>query len=219
MSTTIITPPTASVSDALDSLGLRGWLEGITARVPGAAIIGPAYTVTYKPVEPSDEFRGAANYIDDVPAGAVIVVDNGGSTSITTWGSLLTVVAHSRGIAGTIIHGTARDIAEVRDRAYPLFTTGIGMTSGKNRVELAGVGRPVDINGVIVRPGDIIVADDNGAVSVPSDAADEVLRRARNVSRTEERIAEAVLAGERLDEARKRFAYHRPWEDADADRS
>ncbi|MET9912840.1 isocitrate/isopropylmalate family dehydrogenase [Streptomyces sp. NPDC006476] len=204
---------TASVSDALDSLGLPGVLAGIDARVPGARTAGLAYTVTYQPVDRSDgRFRNAANYLDDVPAGSFVVVDNGGSTTCTNWGSLLTSVAQSRGVRGTALHGSARDIAEIRAAGYPLFSSGATMVSGKNRVELAATGRQITIGEVTVRPGDVIVADDNGVLVVPAEQAAEVADRAERVERTESAIAGAVGDGLRLDEARRRFGYANPWE-------
>ncbi|CAL9305411.1 MULTISPECIES: isocitrate/isopropylmalate family dehydrogenase [Streptomyces] len=204
---------TASVSDALDSLGVGGVLAGLSARVPGARTAGLAYTVTYRPVGGDGQgFRNAANYLDDVPAGSFVVVDNAGSTTCTNWGSLLTSVARSRGVRGTAVHGSARDIDEIRAAGYPLFSTGATMVSGKNRVELAATGRPVTVGDVTVRPGDVVVADDNGVLVVPAAHAAEVADRAERVERTETAIAEAVGGGLRLDEARKRFGYARPWE-------
>ncbi|MET9426917.1 isocitrate/isopropylmalate family dehydrogenase [Streptomyces sp. NPDC003036] len=208
---------TASVSDALDSLGVGGVLAGIAPRVPGARAAGRAFTVTYQPVDTAEKgFRNAANYLDDVPEGSFVVVDNAGSTTCTNWGSLLTRLAQRRGIRGTALHGSARDIAEIRAAGYPLFSTGATMVSGKNRVELAATGRDVLIGDVTVRPGDIVVADDNGALVVPAEHAAEVAERAERVERTEAAIAEAVGAGLRLDEARRRFGYARPWGDGGA---
>ncbi|MEV5843772.1 isocitrate/isopropylmalate family dehydrogenase [Streptomyces sp. NPDC051985] len=204
---------TASVSDALDSLGIAGVLAGISARVPGARTAGLAYTVTYQPVDRFDgRFRNAADYLDEVPAGAFVVVDNGGSTTCTNWGSLLTSVAQRRGVRGTALHGSARDIGEIRAAGYPLFSTGATMVSGKNRVELAATGRHITIGEVTVRPGDVIVADDNGVLVVPAERAAEVADRAERVEGTESAIAEAVGTGLRLDEARRRFGYAKPWE-------
>ncbi|MER6281359.1 isocitrate/isopropylmalate family dehydrogenase [Streptomyces sp900105245] len=208
---------TASVSDALDSLGVGGVLAGIAPRVPGTRAAGRAFTVTYQPVDDSAQgFRNAANYLDDVPEGAFVVVDNAGSTTCTNWGSLLTRLALRRGVRGTALHGSARDIAEIRAAGYPLFSTGVTMVSGKNRVELAATGREVVIGDVTVRPGDILVADDNGALIVPADHAVEVADRAERVEHTEEAIAGAVGAGLRLDEARRRFGYAKPWDDSGA---
>ncbi|MFE5580845.1 isocitrate/isopropylmalate family dehydrogenase [Kitasatospora sp. NPDC056531] len=211
---------TASVSDALDSLGVGGVLAGIAPRVPGTRAAGRAFTVTYQPVDSTAEgFRNAANYLDDVPEGSFVVVDNAGDTSCTNWGSLLTKLAQRRGVRGTALHGSARDIAEIRAAGYPLFSTGATMVSGKNRVELAATGRDVVIGAVTVRPGDIVVADDNGALVVPAEHAAEVAERAERVERTESAIAEAVDAGLRLDEARRRYGYAKPWDDGGAQQS
>ncbi|GGV72338.1 MULTISPECIES: isocitrate/isopropylmalate family dehydrogenase [Streptomyces] len=204
---------TASISDALDSLGIPGVLTGITARVPGARAAGRAFTVGYRPVQGGTRrFRNAADYLDEVPAGSFVVIDNGGSTTCTNWGSLLTAVAQRRGVRGTALHGSARDIAEIRAAGYPLFSTGTTMVSGKNRVELAATGQPITIGGVTVRPGDIVVADDNGVLVVPAERAAEVAERAERVEGTEAAIAEAVAGGMRLDEARRTYGYARPWE-------
>jgi regulator of RNase E activity RraA len=203
---------TAAVSDALDSLGIPSVLAGIACRVPGVILVGVAYTVTYGPLGDTRTFHNAADYIDDVPAGSVIVVDNGGSLECTNWGNILTSMALQRGIAGTVVHGSARDLAEIREHGYPLFSTGVSMVSGKNRVTLSAVGSDIDIHGVRVSAGDIVVADDNGAIRIPLAIADVVSERAVRVNQTERRIADAVRAGVRLDEARTQFGYSTPWE-------
>ncbi|NEB36885.1 isocitrate/isopropylmalate family dehydrogenase [Streptomyces sp. SID14515] len=208
---------TASVSDALDSLGVGGVLAGIAPRVPGAHTAGRAFTVTYRPVDSAGAekgFRNAADYLDGVPAGSFVVVDNAGSTTCTNWGSLLTSLAQRRGVRGTAVHGSVRDVAEIRAAGYPLFSTGATMVSGKNRVELDTTGQNIVIGDVTVRPGDIVVADDNGALVVPAESADEVAERAERVERTEHAIAASVAAGMRLDEARRRHGYAEPWGDS-----
>lgn len=206
---------TAAVSDAMDSLRIPGRLSGIIPRVPGAKACGFAYTVTYRPVDADGpRFRNAANYLDNVPEDSLIVVDNGGSTSCTTWGSLMTTVARMRGIRGTVVYGSARDVVEVRSAGYPLYSTGVTMVSGKNRVQLDTVGGDIDIHGVTVRSGDIIVADDSGVLSVPQSHAEEIVVRAESVELTERNIAAAVTDGWRLDEARKAFGYATPWKAA-----
>ena len=169
--------------------------------------------MTYRPIDHTvDGFRNAANYIDDVPADSVVVVDNAGSTECTTWGGLLTSVALRRGIAGTVIHGSARDIREIREQGYPLFTTAVRMVSGKNRVELATTGEEMLIGEVRVRAGDVVVADDNGAIAIPVELVEDVIARAEKVERTEELIAQAASGGIRLDEARRQFRYDTPWD-------
>jgi regulator of RNase E activity RraA len=203
---------TPAVSDALDSLGITGALAGIQARVPGVVTAGPAFTVQYRGFERAKgEFHNAGTYIDDVPAGSVILIDNEGNTSCTNWGGLLTTMAKLKGIAGTVIHGAARDLAEVRHLNYPLFSRAITMVSGKNRVKITGLQVPVEVEGVRVEPGDWIVADDNGALAIPAARVVEVLERAEATDLTESRIREAIREGTPLAEARERFGYREPW--------
>ncbi|AOR34682.1 dimethylmenaquinone methyltransferase [Streptomyces fodineus] len=205
---------TAALSDAMDSLRAAPCvLPGIAARVPGTVAFGPAFTVRYRTLEEDGAFHNAANYIDDVPPGAVVVVDNGGTGACTNWGSLLTSVALRRGVAGTVVHGAVRDVRETREAGYPLFSSAVTMVSGKNRVVLDRTGTALDIAGTVVDPGDLVFADDNGALRIPAGLVEEVVRRAEAVERTERRIREAALEGTRLDEARARFGYARPWED------
>src|SRR5262245_11952795 len=96
--------PTATVSDALDKLGLRGQLDGLaTITHLGAAVCGPAFTVAYGPV--GAEHGTVGDFLDDVPPGAVIVIDNRARTDCTVWGGIMTRVAHPLGAAATVIHG------------------------------------------------------------------------------------------------------------------
>ncbi|MDX3383774.1 RraA family protein [Streptomyces niveiscabiei] len=209
---------TAALSDAMDGLRTPPCvLPGIATRTSGGIACGPAFTVRYRPVDDTTTFHNAADYIDDVPPGSVVVVDNGGSRTCTNWGSLLSSVARHRGISGTVVHGSVRDVRESGAAGYPLFSTDVTMVSGKNRVVLDRTGVEVDIAGTPVAPGDWIFADDNGAVRIPAALVEEVVRRAEAVERTESRIREAVLGGSRLDEARARFGYARPWEDGEAE--
>jgi regulator of RNase E activity RraA len=170
-----------------------------------------AYTVQYEAVTEASGFRNAANYIDDVPSGAIIVSCNDGREDCTTWGDILTHVAISRAIAGTLIDGAARDIEIVRQHRYPLYARAVFMRSGKNRVQLKAVQVPVDIAGVPIRPGDLIVADANGCVVLPHEQALEVIARAQAVEATERRIIAAVNAGARLADARQTLRYDQPW--------
>lgn len=202
---------TAALSDALDSLAIAGTLEGLAAQVPGSRCAGPAYTVLYEPVSDREGFKNAANYIDDVPEGAVIVSSNNGRTDCTTWGDIMTHVASTRGIAGTLIDGAARDIEIVRRLNYPLFSRAVFMRSGKNRVQMKAVQVPLEIAGVTIRPGDLIVADSNGCVAIPADQAQEVIARAEAVEATERNILAAVENGMSLAQARRLHRYDQPW--------
>ncbi|MGN8342686.1 RraA family protein [Pseudomonas sp. SMV71] len=202
---------TASLSDALDSLGLAGGLAGINQQVPGTRCVGFAYTVLYEPVQERNGFKTAANYIDDVPPDAVIVSSNPGRTDCTTWGDILTHVAVSKRIRGTLIDGAARDIDTVQRLNYPLFSRARFMQSAKNRVQLKATQVPVQIGGVTVSPGDLVVCDSSGCLTIPADKAEQVIQRAQAVEQTERDIIQSVNAGCTLEQARALHRYDQPW--------
>jgi regulator of RNase E activity RraA len=197
---------TASISDALDSLGLRGSLHGISALRQGRRIVGPVFTVAYEPV---DETGGTVgDFLDDVPAGAVILIDNAGRTDCTVWGGIMSQTAAERGIAGTVINGTCRDVAVASAVDYPIWSVSRFMRTGKDRVRVAAVQTALTIDQVIISPGDILVADDDGAVVVPAARWDEVIGIARRIDEVEQAIVQAVRDGATLAQARTRHGYH-----------
>lgn len=203
---------TTHVSDALDACGVAGALSSIKAVSPGHQLIGPAFTVSYLPYEtPPITFRNAHDYIDTVPAGSVILIDNNGQTDCSVWGELLTHVAVTKGIAGTVIHGAARDVQSITYSKYPLFCAGLTMRTGKNRVYKSREQCPLMIDGITINPGDIIFGDDNGVLVIPLYLLDEVITKAQNIQRTEEKIRQAVSAGSTLKQARIDYHYDRPW--------
>jgi len=207
--------PTAAVSDALDKLGLPGSALGIAPIYAGARLLGRAFTVRYAPISPVDPGT-VGDYIDDIGAGTVVVLDNQSRSDCTVWGDILTCVAHRKGIAGTVISGVCRDTARAMELNYPIYSVGRFMRTGKERVEVVATGAPVNIGGVQVRAGDVVVGDDDGVVVVPSERAAEVARLARSISDVEDQILAAALEGGSLREARRRFGYHALQTKADA---
>lgn len=197
--------PTSAVSDALDRLGIAGQVHGVFPVDATAYLGGRAFTGLYQPVDVDGGTVG--DYIDDVPPGEVVVLDNGGRTDATVWGDILTAVASRRGIAGTVIDGVCRDIARSREVRYPLFSRGRWMRTGKDRVQLVATQVPVTVGGVRVRPGDVVLGDGDGVVVVPREREAEVLRTVHEIEAAEERIRARVDDGARLDIARRESNY------------
>lgn len=205
--TELVAADTAAVSDALDMLRLDGCLPGLLHLSGHGFVVGPAFTVRFEPVR-EGETGPAGDFLDDVPAGSVVVITNSGRAGATVWGDVLSRVARHREVAGTVIDGVCRDIGGSRAAGYSLWARGVFMRSGKNRVRLREVGGVVEVCGVRVVAGDLVCADESGVVVVPRARAPEVARLVADIRDREERIVTAVLAGQSLAAARKDFGYH-----------
>lgn len=197
----------AEVSDALDYFGLPGSAPGLMPVAGPRRLFGPAFTVRFGPVD-SVQPGTVGDYLDDIPAGSVAVLDNAGRPDCTVWGGIMSQLAAHRAVAGTVVHGVCRDTDEADTAGYALFALGRFMRTGKDRVQVDAVGGAVTVAGVRVSPGDIVVADQDGVVFVPAGRAAEVFERARAMQAVELRIVAAALDGMPLAEARREFGYH-----------
>ena len=198
---------TACVSDAMDKLGIPAGCHGIKPVVQGVKFAGRAFTVKYRAC--GEVERGTVgDFLDDVPAGHVVVIDNAGRTDCTVWGDIMTTLAHHKGVAGTVIDGVCRDVPKIRDLSYPIFTRDYYMMTGKDRVEVDGINVPVTISQRQVRPGDIVMGDDSGVVVIPASRAQEVLNIAREIEHTEQEILKRIAQGQSLRQAREELKYH-----------
>jgi regulator of RNase E activity RraA len=197
---------TATLSDALDRLGINGQCSKIAPCDSSFRMCGRAYTILYGPAGTPPGTVG--DYIDEVPTGSVIVLDNGGRDNATVWGDILTEIAHRRGIAGTVIDGICRDVSLCLKLGYPVFSRGHWMRTGKDRVQVEATNVAVNIGDARVMPGDLMRGDADGVVVIPREHEEKVLSAAEEIEAAEDRIRSAVRAGTRLDEARKANRYH-----------
>jgi 4-hydroxy-4-methyl-2-oxoglutarate aldolase len=196
---------TSTLSDAMDRLSIPGQTYGIAPLDRGFRMAGRAFTARTIPVAVVSGTVG--DYIDDVPEGSVVVLDNGGRLDGTVWGDILTIMAHRKGLAGTVIHGVCRDASRSLELGYPIFSRGVCMRTGRGRVQSDGYQVPVSLGDVRVEPGDVLVGDADGVVVIPQGRLDDVLGAARDIEESEDRIRQEIEAGSRLDEARKRHRY------------
>ena len=197
---------TATISDALDRLGIVGQCYGVKGRSPDFRLAGRAFTMRCGPNSTPPGTVG--DYIDDVPEGAVVVIENGGRTDATIWGDILTEIAHRRKLGGTVIDGISRDVHLCRSLGYPVFAVDHWMRTGKDRVQVEEMNCVVNIGGARVAPGDLLVGDPDGVVVIPAVHENAVLAAAEEIEAAENLIREAVRGGMRLDKARAQFKYH-----------
>lgn len=197
---------TATISDALDRLGIVGQCLNIKPRDHRFRLAGRAFTLLYSPAGKPAGTVG--DFIDDVPPGSVIAIDNGGRENATVWGDILTEIAHRRGIAGTVIDGACRDTALCLELGYPVFSRSYSMRTGKGRVQLDATQTVVNIGDARAAPGDILRGDADGVVVIHRAHEAEILAAAEAIATAEDAIRKSVRSGKRLDEARKEFRYH-----------
>jgi regulator of RNase E activity RraA len=198
---------TTSLSDALDRLGIAGQCLGIKPLDPRFRLTGRAFTILYGPAGSPPGTVG--DYIDDVPVGGVVVLDNGGRENATVWGDILTWVSNRRGIAGTVIDGACRDTHLSRELGYPIYSRSYSMRTGKDRVQVEAMGGTVNIGDARVQQGDILRGDADGVVAIPREHEDAVLAAAEQIDAAEQQIRALVNDGHTLTEARAKLGYHR----------
>ncbi|WP_419995608.1 RraA family protein [Streptomyces boninensis] len=153
---------------------------GIRPLWPSPRLAGPAFTVR---CAPGDNLMLHAAIHRAAP-GTVLVVESGDPDYALAGGNVC-AVAHRRGIAGLVTDGVIRDLAEVRDLGFPVFARGVIPIPGK-KAAVEPLNVPVTCGGVTVSPGDVIVADEEGVVSVPAARADALEAEARAALAKEE---------------------------------
>lgn len=192
----------ASVADAVDKVcGKRGYMDAsIKPRINDKRICGPAATVLEAA---TDEFvppQHALDLIDEAPRGSVIVISiKGGEPNVAVWGGLMTAGAVANEHAGAVLDGGVRDLTEIRrDYGFPVYARDVspGTTLGRYRTVASQV--PVEVGGVMVHPGDIVVGDVDGVVVVPKDKAAEVLAMAKEIDARELEQARLIIAEKSL---------------------
>lgn len=197
---------TAALSDAMDKLGIAGQCLGIKPRDPGFRLIGRAFTIRYGPAMKPPGSVG--DYIDDLAAGTVVAIDNGGREDATVWGDILTFLAHQKKLGGTVIDGACRDTALCLRLGYPVYSRSYSMRTGKDRVQVEAYREPINVGDARVCQGDLLIGDADGVVALPQEHEDAILSAAEAISDAEDAIRGLLKDGARLDEARERLKYH-----------
>ena len=182
---------TGPVSDAL---GKKGAMDhGMRPWSAQARMAGPAFTVRIH----TADILMVSKALSECLAGAVLVIDGRGEKNTALWGGLTTMLALKKGLAGVVIDGAIRDLADIRPSKLPVFARAIVPNAGG--AEYVGdLQVPVVCGGQVVHPGDWLVGDDDGVVVIPLAQLDAVVAQAGKIVEAEKRIAKAIRAGEDL---------------------
>ncbi|MEM7224368.1 MAG: RraA family protein [Pseudomonadota bacterium] len=197
-----------TLANALDGVGLHhNVVEDLTPVAPGLRLAGRAVTVkqsadTYGSFPASDFKVGAM--IDAAGPGDVIVADAEGAP-YSTWGGMASAAARHKGIAGLVVDGAVRDVEEILEAGFPVYSRHMSPTTGRTRLKVEAINVPVHIGGVGVQPGDIVVADGTGIVVLPRDLAPEIVARAERFAADDAAALKELEAGRSFTEVMAKY--------------
>ncbi|MGN6772567.1 MAG: RraA family protein [Rhizobiaceae bacterium] len=200
---------TALVLDILDSKGLRhqALQPGILARTTQKTTVGFAKTLLWVNFAHDDPttYDLELKAIDSLQPGEIVVCATGNSSRAGIWGELLTTAAMQRGAVGIVTDGAIRDIAQMDEMGFPVFSRSISPYDSFNRQKVFAFDVRIEIDGVTVEPGDVIIADRDGVAVVPARLSDKVLADALEKAGKEDQFRDAVKGGMGLLEAYEKF--------------
>lgn len=190
------------VSDALDGLGLPAGLGGFRPAWGSPRIVGRARTVALEPDH--GQVTGphlATSVVASAQPGDVLVMSNDGRLDVSCWGGILSLGSVGRGVAGVIVDGACRDVAEAEELSLPVYSRGVCPRTARGRLRQGATGVLVQLEDVPVQEGDLVLADDSGVVFVPLAHADAVLTDAEAIRSREAAITADVRQGVSIDQA------------------
>jgi RraA family protein len=183
--------PAANVADAQERFGVA---SGLTPSWPGARLAGPALTIWTRP---GDNLY-VHHALDIAKPGDIIVINGHGDVSRALIGDLIGIRAKALGVGGFVIDGAVRDADALAECGMPVFARAV-TPAGPYKFGPGRLQQPVAIAGVVVVPGDIVVADADGVVVVQRADAEQVLIDAEKIEAAEaqKRLAYANNGGVR----------------------
>lgn len=201
----------ASVSDAVEIVtGSNGTMRYDMKLMAGTNLVGRAVTSLAKPA-PADQatpalaVKHSVEIIDEAKPGDVGVIVMEGTLDIAAMGNLMATAAVERGMAGMVLDGAIRDMWDIRRMGLTVYARSRSPRTAVGHYATVAKNVPVECAGVTVRPGDIIVADEDGVVVVPQDRAAEVLKKAQEIDAQESGMYPFVRQYKSLQEAIRKF--------------
>jgi len=198
----------ASVSDALEQLtGRKMYMTHRMRPIFPTKFAGHAVTVLLKKENNNDPnaLNGMLTAIDQGAKDSVYVMVVEDGADIAGMGGLMGTAMYSRGYAGAVIDGGVRDVAYLKKIGFPVYALGIVPSTSIHHYRFGGSNIPVTCDGVEVKPGDIITADQDGVVVVPKVEAGKVLELAQEMDFKEHSMYAYIEKLKSIEEAVKKF--------------
>lgn len=194
---------TGMASDAMDELGIVGVIPASVLKPVDATarIVGRALTVKNiaEPRSVADAVAGGVSGLAEIEAhnlaepGDVLVLQ--GVDNVSNLGGMSQTIGHRQGQIAAIVDGGARDVDHAREIGYGLWSRSVSPMTGKWRVQTVAINKPVNICGIAVNPGDLVLADEVGVCFIPYARAAEVLERTRRIAANEEIRVAKIASG------------------------
>jgi regulator of RNase E activity RraA len=201
----------ASVSDAVELVtGKNGAMGHDMKLINGTPIVGRAATSLVKPAPseaatPTLATKHSVEMIDEAKSGEVGVIVMEGTLDIAAMGNLMATAAKVRGMAGMVLDGAIRDVWDIRRMGLTVYARSISPRTAVGHYATVARNVPVSCGGVTVRPGDIIVADEDGVVVVPQENAEAVLKKAQEIDDRERGMFPFIRQYKSLQKAIEKF--------------
>ncbi len=188
---------TCAISDACDRLGVSCVVDGIVPLAGSRRIGGRAITVL---LSSTDDVVTSPRHlctaaIEAAGPSDVIVVAHHGRSDCAGWGGNLSRAARYRRVPGVVVDGAVRDVDEADALGFAVFARSATPRTARGRTAEIAWNVSVEIGGVAVEPGDLVVADASGVVVVPRAEAQDVLRTAEEIASKEARLARLIEGG------------------------
>ncbi|MCC6854992.1 MAG: RraA family protein [Microbacteriaceae bacterium] len=189
---------TPVIGDVLDAMGRTHQFlpQRISHVDPSMKVVGRAMPVLVCDVfgPQSNPFGKLPAALDDLRAGEVYVA-HGARSESALWGELLTVAARTRGAVGAVVDGFHRDTPQILTEAWPVFSAGAYAQDSAVRAAVLDFRIPIEVSGVAIAPGDLVVGDMDGVLIVPSDIEFEVVEAALEKVSAEKEVRRAIEQG------------------------
>lgn len=186
--------------DALDTAGFRHQSPRVAitpVTVTGITLIGRCKTTLWADMAHADPqpYLLELAAVDSCQQDDVLIAAAAGSLRSGIWGELLSTAARNTGCAGVIVDGAVRDVAQMTSMGFPVFARGMCPYDSRDRQRVIDYDVPVEIDGVLFHPGDLVAADCDGIVVVPQSVEISVVRAAWNKVHAENQVRDAIRSG------------------------
>lgn len=200
---------TALMCDVLDGMGEPATFLGPHVRplCGPPQVVGRAATMRTEPVDARvlPPYHQLLQGLAGLTPGDVVVASGAAGSPAGLWGELLSTAARARGATGAVMDALCRDVAEIEGLGFPVFATGASPLDSSGRLEVVETGGELVVAGGVVRPGDYVLGDRMGVVTIPQAVAAEAVRRAEEKARGETAVRAELVRG---DDPREVFDRH-----------